>query len=327
MNLKRIFRNPWVIGIVIILFTFGLFYFYGLWLLSDASPYIYKKLYPPVNTNRDTLIVNNLPVQMNDTLYIGKQRIVSHKGITLPQAHVESITDDFNPSAEQLGVLGDSAGLWNALFSGLALIGVIISIFYQTHRDKKNENAIRVSRFRDEFYRLLDCISKVVVDIEIRITTDSSQAIEWQHMLQGTAYDSSQQEEPLNQNTSDGKIIRGRACFKYVYAEQPNSIAEAGMRPDGANYETLESHFADYFSHYFRLLYRLLRYIDNSDDIKDISDKEKIKEECFGILKAHLSTFELLVIFYNGLLEKNRKAKSLYEKAKIFDNLNIEYLT
>lgn len=326
MSWKKWFKNPWFIGLIIILGTIAIFYSYGLWLLSDASPYIYNELYP-ANTSQDTIIVQNLPIQINDTLYVGKQRIVSHKEVVLQQTHVERIEQDSKPTAEQLGVLGDSAGLWNALFYGLALIGVIITIIYQTYRDGKNEKSNRITRFRDEFYRLLDCISKVVIEIEIRITSDTADTNEWEQMLRNTAYGNSQQTEQSTHSSNEQKTIKGRACFKYIYLEQPNSIADAGNRPEGADYETLESHFADYFSHYFRLLYRLLRYIDNAEDIKDLSEKDKIKDECFGILKAHLSTFELLVIFYNGLLEKNFKAKPLYEKAKIFDNLNVEYLT
>lgn len=198
--------------------------------------------------------------------------------------------------------------------------GVIITICYQTYKDDKNEKIQQIRRFQDEFYRLLDFFTKIVVEIEIKTVVkggwDQRALSHW------------------NSQGSDGidnkgyKIIRGRECFKYVYdGDSVNSIIHYSNRPtQDVNYDDLEVYFDNYFSHYFRLLYRILRYIDSIEEKINCRGLLQIKQDCYGVLKAHISTYEFIIIFYNGLLSKNSKAKHLYENARLFDNLKEDLL-
>ena len=73
------------------------------------------------------------------------------------------------------------------------------------------------------------------------------------------------------------------------------------------------------FDSYFRHLYRIFKYIDES---QLIDDTERYSYSC--IVRAQLSEYELLLLFYNALtIDDNGiyKFKNLIEKYAIFNNI------
>ncbi|WP_343311245.1 putative phage abortive infection protein [Bacillus atrophaeus] len=79
-------------------------------------------------------------------------------------------------------------------------------------------------------------------------------------------------------------------------------------------YEDLYNEY--YFGHYFRNMYRIMKFIDQA---KELSEDEK--KNYIGILRAQLSTGELLLIFYNALSKRGEKFKELILKYDFFDDL------
>lgn len=81
-----------------------------------------------------------------------------------------------------------------------------------------------------------------------------------------------------------------------------------------------------FLDHYFRLLYRIFKYIDDSD--KKIPEMTKDKKyEYTSIVRATLSQYELILLFYNCLSTNgNSKFKPLIEKYAILNNLRVELL-
>ncbi|CAI6221437.1 putative phage abortive infection protein [Bacillus subtilis] len=78
-----------------------------------------------------------------------------------------------------------------------------------------------------------------------------------------------------------------------------------------------ESFYAKYyFGHYFRNMYRILKFIDETEELS-VSEKKNY----IGILRAQLSTGELLLIFYNALSVRGKKFKALILKYNFFDDL------
>jgi hypothetical protein len=68
--------------------------------------------------------------------------------------------------------------------------------------------------------------------------------------------------------------------------------------------------------HYFRTLYHIVRFVDQSS----MSDQEKRDYEKF--LRAQISSFELLLLFYNGLSSfGRRKFKPLIEKYALLEQV------
>ena len=73
--------------------------------------------------------------------------------------------------------------------------------------------------------------------------------------------------------------------------------------------------------HYFRHLYRIFKYIDDADS-NVISDEKKYKYT--GIVRATLSPYELIMLFYNGF--SHPKFKAMIEKYALLQNLRMELL-
>lgn len=79
--------------------------------------------------------------------------------------------------------------------------------------------------------------------------------------------------------------------------------------------------------HYFRYLYRILKHIDESSILDEQKNPEEDKAYYAHLLRAQLSTYELLMWYYNSLLPENREtAKVLIERYQMFDNLRVSEL-
>ncbi|WP_227421687.1 putative phage abortive infection protein [Pacificispira spongiicola] len=121
-------------------------------------------------------------------------------------------------------------------------------------------------------------------------------------------------------------ISTGRDCFIIFYRSLENAIQEKDSRgkPSGRHPKILEiindryvifykNHNQD-LGHYFRLMYRIFLYIDNSEEINKLFYAK--------ILRSQISDYELAILFYNGISENGRnKFKPLIEKYSLFDNL------
>ena len=78
------------------------------------------------------------------------------------------------------------------------------------------------------------------------------------------------------------------------------------------------------FDHYFRHLYRMIKFIDTTDLLEN--DDERY--EYTSIVRATLSRFELVWLYYNCLFGiGNLKFKPLIEKYALFKNLRDDLLT
>jgi hypothetical protein len=68
--------------------------------------------------------------------------------------------------------------------------------------------------------------------------------------------------------------------------------------------------------HYFRLIFNIIQYIDESG----VTWKEKIKY--VNLIQAQMSDVELGLIFYNGLTEKGRKLFNYLEDYSFLENIS-----
>jgi hypothetical protein len=105
----------------------------------------------------------------------------------------------------------------------------------------------------------------------------------------------------------------GKECFNYIYGRYKNyyeSSTKVEQEPKERieiAYEKLFDEYQHIIGHYFRNLYNIIKFIDQS----------KINNKTFyiNIIRAQLSTKELLLLFYNCISEKgNEKFKPLIEK-------------
>lgn len=231
------------------------------------------------------------------------------------------------------GTFGDMFGAVNALFSGLAFAGLIITLLYQreelklqreelqeTRKELKGQReefeeqnkTMKRQRFENTFFNMLSLQQEIVANLSIEWKER-----EW-HGLEG------QWKERIINN-------KGREVFEKIYEGinvQPiympiriKEIVNEGIEKYN-EYRKLISRF----DHYFRHLYRIFKYIDETDLID-----EKERYDYASIVRSQLSDYELVMLFYNCLAQKDNgieenKFKPLIEKYAIFNNLREDLL-
>ncbi|RZQ08264.1 hypothetical protein D8T46_22885 [Vibrio vulnificus] len=194
----------------------------------------------------------------------------------------------------QAGVFGDSFGVLTSLFSAFAFGGLIITIWQQQEDLDLTRKEIKDQSFENTLFKMLEIHNLLVEGIDLR------------HQGQQTA--------------------TGRDCFlafyrnrlKKEYDNYQKSISGRSKKPSESEiiekvYKKFwESNQAD-LGHYFRYLYNIFKFIDNSD----IEEKSTYS----AIIRAQISDYEALVIFYACLSAEGKKFKVLAEKFALFDNL------
>lgn len=124
--------------------------------------------------------------------------------------------------------------------------------------------------------------------------------------------------------------IKGRASFKHLsedFTVLYMNKKEHKLENDFINKNEIDrirityckffSHFEDRLGHYFRNLYRIVKFIDESNSL--ISEDKKTY---IGILRAQLSSYELVLLLYNSLDINNHKSLLLIFKYNLLDGIN-----
>ena len=118
----------------------------------------------------------------------------------------------------------------------------------------------------------------------------------------------------------------GRDCFKVFYNRftQQHSKANAEHNNEGQltivlkAYEPFYREHQHEIGHYFRNFYRILKLVDESD----VDNKSSYT----GILRAQMSSYELVLLFYNVLNPVGAKLRTLVERYEFLENMEVGLL-
>ena len=220
------------------------------------------------------------------------------------------------------GKFGDTFGALNALFAGLAFAGVIYAILLQQKELALQRKELKLQRktleateveirgqkeqlqaqnqtlqkqnFESSFFQLLNLHSEIVNSIVIPIRhTEYSGRKSFGHML-------------------------SRLKHFYNNPHPPNRNFEDFNAP----YEQFFASYQPYVGHYFRHLYNVVKFVDQSDFLKEF----KAKKFYTNLIRAQLSSDELGLLFYNCLSDRGAKFKDLVEKYALFEDMPSEVL-
>ena len=211
----------------------------------------------------------------------------------------------------ETGQIGDTiGGIMGPVVAMIAAYLTFIAFWVQKQANEVQRQDIKVERFNSNFYNLLAIHEQITDSLECRTNT-----------IVGT-----------DENT---EMIKGRSVFQYTYAIRPERFAQGvlygikgrmhlwGM--DGFMKSKLPSNF----DHYFRNMYRIVKYVDETDVFDDLpqDERDKKKYEYVAILRSTLSRYELVWLFYNTLSEYGKeKFKPLVEKYALLNNIRIDLL-
>lgn len=242
----------------------------------------------------------------------------------------------FPGNLEKRGQFGDMFGALGALFSGLAFAGLIITIMQQREDLKNQRDEINLQRQdleaqtealrlqKEEIAQTNEELKSQRKEMEEQNKTIMLQRFENTFFnmldLQQTIVNE------LSYETVDGEY-HGRMVLNIMYRQIRTIVYKTRQLKDDDPVEKyLDCYYSCVFSgvldHYFRHLYRIIKFVDESTYF---SDKEKYCYIC--LLRAQLSKDELLMIFYNCLSNYgNEKFKPLIEKYALLRNVRSQYL-
>jgi hypothetical protein len=137
-------------------------------------------------------------------------------------------------------------------------------------------------------------------------------------------------EQHIKGNKEEYKNILNRVNFKYFNANLSNEYIDIFNEEFINNpktelkiraYEEVYKEFENEIGHYYRNLYRLVKLIQSEKFHSDEKLDELEKRKYRGILRAQLSSFELLMIFYNVVYsKKGEKFKDILRSTNFFDD-------
>lgn len=228
--------------------------------------------------------------------------------------------------SNERGVFGDKFGAINSLFSGLAFVGLIVTLRYQKEelelqRQELAETRKELEGQKKEFEEQ----NKIMRRQSFENTLFNMLSLQ-QEIVNELHYISKDRVEFTIES-------KGRSVFDFFYNTKITYFGDYrhsriyGIRDlikykgNVKAYVSVEE--LSIFDSYFRHLYRIFKYIDKSPLI---DESQRYDYTC--IVRAQLSENELLMLFYNALnIHENGeyKFKNLIERYAIFNNLR-EYL-
>jgi len=203
-----------------------------------------------------------------------------------------------------MGAWGDLiGGVLNPIFSFLALLAVLTTIHLQLEELKETRAELRKSSLALE--------SQIKVNESIKFENTFFELVKLYNVVTNAI-----EEEP---NSNGRPVRRSRDQISQIY----NSMYYCASEPSYEISETLEKFEEKYkqnegdLGQYFRVVYNILRFIDDSPQKSD---------HHIRIFRAQFSNHELCIIFYNSLTKRGEKMLPYLEKFQFLDNLPLSEL-
>lgn len=246
---------------------------------------------------------------------------------------------EFIPSeGNKFALFGDSFGSVNALISAFAFAGVIVAIVIQRNElrlqrkdlelqrnEFKTQNAtLQLQRFENTFFNMLSLQQEIVNNLYYKETIKDYIVEDAPDPAHGR----------IQKEILVDKVIQGRELFRFAFDEVNHYFElENGEQKKVSGirrylyHKGLKSYCdcytSSYFDHYFRHLYTIIKFIHKSDFL---NFEEKYKYTT--MVRATLSRYELIWLFYNGLsFVGKQKFKKLIEEYSLLKNIREDLLT
>ena len=228
---------------------------------------------------------------------------------------------------EESGQFGDQFGALNALFSALAFAGLIYTIFIQkkelelqrdelrlTREEMKSQSheffvqntTMKLQRFENTFFHMLDLQNQIVSQLKLDVG---------KHCIYPTQ---SYQKVGIISDTRT-TTFEGKEVFFQIFNDDRLGSKNVKQIIEEEGIEGLKnSNTFGKFEHYMLNLFTILQFIDHADD-------SVVKNKCqyADILRASLSSYELVLLFYYNLIDnRNYDLKILIEKYTMLKYLN-----
>ena len=203
------------------------------------------------------------------------------------------------------GQIGDTIGGIMGPFVAIAAAGLtFIAFWVQYKANIQQRHDIAIERFESNLFEMIHIQQEITNGLVLEYNNKGNQLV----------------------------VKHGREVFSCLYEEMETRYTYRG----GSEISTLKKALAAdgdlkshlfvvrplwFLDHYFRHLYRIFKYIDEGGD--KLIDEDK-KHEYAAIVRATLSPYELVLLYYNGF--SHPRFQTLIEKFALLNNLRWKLL-
>lgn len=274
--------------------------------------------------------------------------------VILTGCYPSKTTEEIDCTMQNFGLMGDSYGIFNALFSGLAFVAVAITLYHQVISTKK-------ANLENRFYKMLDFQQSLISEFSVLpVTMDYKKdvngklvpkekedlsiingrksfvefKIQLKYLLQTIS--GINDEKGLNLGKSDiadiaysvfyyGSSQTWKPFMMEYLKDYPNTevLVDAIIkRTQNHKKYILNRTNQNYMSVYCRNMYNAIKLIDSSSLL---TENEKCKY--VKMLRAQLCNAELYVLFFNLISRFGRKwiENGYVEKYQLIQNIPAKY--
>lgn len=194
---------------------------------------------------------------------------------------------------DQVSGFGDSFGVITSVFSGLAFAGVIWTVLSQREELDITRNELKTQGFDTSFFQMLRLHNEILGSIDL-----------------------------VKRSPNGGSdTSSGRDCFVTFRARLTNKYKRIDKEQSDKNEEDkIKAAYSDFWEkgnnelgHYFRFLFNLYRFIDESNGVD--------KKFYSNLVRSQLSDQELFILFYNCLTPQGSKFMKYAIEYELFDNM------
>jgi len=221
------------------------------------------------------------------------------------------------PGWQERGQFGDLFGAVNALFSGLAFAGLYWALQMQSEQLELQRTELALQR--EELAATREELEGQRLQLQRQTETFALQRFEDSFFALLRVH--GEIVNAMDLVDDNGRITRSRDCFAVWYRRLKKVHAHHAIYPDGRALEAVQDVYRRFYrdhqaelGHYFRHLYHIIKYVKQSG----IENKLNYT----SLVRAQLSGYEHLFLFYNGLSEYGiEKFKPLIEEFRLLENL------
>ena len=205
------------------------------------------------------------------------------------------------------GTFGDMFGVTNAFFSGLAFGGVIYAIILQRRELRFEREELELTRIELKWQK---------PQLKTQNTTLKKQNFESTFFQLLRLHN-----ETTNsiEHEVDNQLLKGSKCLSFFFGEFTGVY---GSIPKDASdeeknivlaYKTFYVKYKHEVSHYFRTIFAIVDFIENSV-VENV-------ELYVNMIRVQLTDRELLLLFYHSLSSEGKELKPLIEKYALLKSL------
>ena len=211
------------------------------------------------------------------------------------------LTGEGEPDFSQKGQIGDTiGGIMGPFVAIIAAWLTFIAFWVQFKANIHQRQDIAVERFERNLFELIHLQQEITNGLVI---------------------------EHCNNGSSVMDVKHGREVFPYLYEKMKDRYAYSGgeeintfkrilLLDEKYKFNLVAVRQLWFLDHYFRHLYRIFKYIDDAE--VEFDSKMK-KQEYAAIVRATLSPYELVMLYYIGY--SHPRMKVLIEKYALLNNL------